>query len=197
MFHRRSRKGCRRSAGTSLVDAVISMGVLVVTVGGLGMSVLGTQRASDDMKRQDIVRAQGMKYIERLLGLPYGVTADSAPTSSDLQDLFDDNASVPVGVTLMSLRTPLNAAGWRFRVAGLEMQGVWEIEVNGDLDGNGTLTGIRGTETPTTGGSAVAGDGTSTVTMLSEGRDALVRIEVFFNGVSIARTFRSAPVQGT
>jgi hypothetical protein len=179
------------------VDAVISMGVLVVTAGGLGMSVLYTQKASQEMQRRDYIRAEGMRFLERLLGLPYGVTTDTAPTSSQLADLFDDNATVPTGVSLMSLRTPVNGAGWRFRVGGFETPGVWEVEVNSDLDGNGTLQGIRGTEAPTTGGSEVAGDGTTTVTMQSEGRTTLLRIEVFFNGVSVARTFRSAPVQGT
>lgn len=187
----------RKIGGTSLVDAVVSMGVLVVTAGGLGMSVLYTQKASQEMRRRDYVRAEGMRYIERLLGIPYGVTGDVAPTAADLQDFFDDNATVPSGVTLMSLRTPVNGTGWRFKIGGFEAPGVWEIEVNNDLDGNGTTQGVRGTLTPTTGGTETAGDGSSTVTMLSEGRLTLLRIEVFFNGVSVARTFRSAPPQGT
>ena len=194
MIGRMSRS---KVGGTSLVDAVVSLGVLVVTAGGLGMSVLYTQKASQEMRHRDYVRAEGMRFVERLLGIPYGVATDTAPTASDLQNFFDDNATIPGGVTLMSLRTPVNGAGWRFKIGGFETPGVWEIEVNNDLDGNGTTQGIRGVQTPTTGGTETAGDGTTTVTMFSEGRTTLMRIEVFFNGVSVARTFRSSPIQGT
>lgn len=187
----------RKIAGTSLVDAVISMGVLVVSAGGLGMSVLYTQNASSEMKKRDMVRTQGLRYVERFLGIPYGADTDPAPTSADVQDFFDDNGTAPTGVTLMGMRTPVNAEGWRFRVAGFEVPGVWEVEINADLDGNGTLTGVRAAQTPTTGDATPAGDGTSTVTMRSEGRTTITRIEVFFNGVSVARTLRAAPIQGT
>lgn len=193
----RFRLSRRKLAGTSLVDAVVSMGVLVVCAGGLGVSVMSTQKASTEMQRRDMIRAQAYRYIERLLGVPYGVTTDPAATTGQIQDLFDDNASVPNGVTLMSLRTAVNGEGWRFGIGGFEAAGVWEVEINSDLDGNGTFNGIRGTNTPTTGGSETAGDGATAVTMLSENRGTIVRIEVFFNGVSVARTFRAAPVQGT
>lgn len=187
----------RRSSGTSLVDVVISMGVLVVTAGGLAVSVLSTQKSSAKMAQRDMIRTQALRYVERLLGVPYGVDAAAAATATEAADFFDDDASMPAGISLMALRTPLNGAGWRFGVSGFEAKGVWEVEVNNDLDGNGTLTGVRGTLTPTTGGTETAGDGSSTVTMLSEGRTTLMRIEVFFNGVSVLKTFRSAPVQGT
>lgn len=187
----------RRSSGTSLVDVVISMGVLVVTAGGLAVSVLSTQKSSGQMAQRDMVRTQALRYVERLLGVPYGVDAAVTATAAEAADFFDDDASMPAGISLMALRTPMNGAGWRFGVSGFEAKGVWEVEINGDLDGNGTLNGIRGTLTPTTGGTTAAGDGASTVTMLSEGRTTLTRIEVFFNGVSVAKTLRSAPVQGT
>jgi hypothetical protein len=170
--------------------------VLLITVGGLAMSVLSAQRSSSEMRRRDMIRAQALLYVERLLGVPYGVDGSPAPTAADVANLFDDDDSIPSGVTLTGLRTPVGGEGWRFRVGGFEADGVWEVEVNGDLDGNGTALGVRGTETPTAGGTETAGDGASIVPMLSEGRPTLLRIEVFFNGVSAARTVRAAPVQG-
>lgn len=184
-------------AGTSLVDVVISMGVLVVTAGGLGVTVISTQNATNQMGRRDVIREQAFKYVERMLAIPYGVDSGPAASATEVADFFDDDATMPAGITLMALRTPTNGAGWRFGLSGFEAKGVWEIEVNSDLDGNGTNLGLRGTLTPTVGGSEVAGDGVTLVTMLSANRTTLTRIEVFFNGVSVHRTLRSAPVQGT
>ena len=63
---------------------------------------------------------------------------------------------------------------------------------------NGTGNGVRGTQAPTTGfTSATGGDGTSVVTLLSENDPNLLRIEIFWNGKSVARALRSAPVEGT
>jgi len=185
-----------RDSGTSLVDAMISLTVLLITVGGLAMSVLSAQRSSSELKRRDMIRTQALLYVERLLGVPYGIAGSPSPTAAEVADLFDDDDTSPAGVTLMGLRTPVGGEGWRFRVGGFEADGVWEVEINSDLDGNGTFQGVRGTETPTVGGTETAGDGTTIVPMLSEDRQTILRIEVFFNGVSAARTVRASPVQG-
>ena len=101
-----------RQRGMSLVEVVISLGVIVVSMGALGLMVLSTQRATDEMAERDIVRAQAVKYMERLLRLPYGTTFDPAAAPGQVQELFDDNAVVSAGtsISLMSLRTPVNAA---------------------------------------------------------------------------------------
>ena len=190
-----ARRTGRSRAGTSLIEALISLGVLVVTAGGLGAAVMSTQKATAEIRQRDMVRAQAMRYVERLLGVPFGTATDSAPSAAEVQDMFDDDGTVPAGVTLMSLRTPADDEGWRFRVGGFEVPGAWAVEVNSDLDGNGSRIGIRGTETPTTGDGTTAGDGVTPAPMQSEGRPGLVRIEVFFNGVSVARTLRAAPIQ--
>jgi type II secretory pathway pseudopilin PulG len=187
-----------RQAGMSLVEVVISMGIIVVSMGALGLMVLSTQRATDEMAHRDIVRAQAVKYMERLLRLPYGTTFDPAAAPGQVQELFDDNNVVSAGtnVSLMSLRTPVNAPGWRFHIDGFEVDGTFEVEINSDLDGNGVFQGIRGTETPSVPG-LVAGDGSTVVDLLSEGSTNLLRIEVFWNGESMFKTFRAAPVEGT
>jgi prepilin-type N-terminal cleavage/methylation domain-containing protein len=190
----------RRTAGFSLVETMITTAVIAIALGGFGMAVVGTQKSSIEMRDRDMRSAQAMKYMERLLRLPFGTAADPAATVAQVAELFDDNSIVTGGapVTLKSLETPLNAAGWRFRVEGFEITGVWEIEVNRDLDGNGTFRGVRGTETPTSGYTAdVAGDGASVVNLQSENDPNMLRIEVFFNGTSVMRALRCAPIEGT
>ncbi len=101
-------------------------------------------------------------------------------------------------LTLRSLETPVGAAGWRFRLDGFETSGVFEVEINADLDGNGTFQGVRGADDPTSGNLATsAGDGTSLVTLESEGDPRLLRIEIFWNGEPVLRTVRAAPVEGS
>lgn len=184
--------------GMSLIEVAITLTVLVVSLGGLGMMVLSTQSTAAAMRDRDIVRAQAVKYMERLLRIPYGTNADPAAQPAQLAEFFDDNAVVTggAGLTLKSLETPVNAPGWRFRVLGLEADGVFEVEINSDLDGNGTFQGIRGAETPTFPG-AVGGDGVTVTGLVSENDSNIMRIEIFWNGQSLLRTIRSAPVEGT
>ncbi len=188
----------RRQKGVSLIDTIITMGVLVVSLGGMAMMVLTTQNSSTAMRDRDMVRAQGVKYIERLMAIPYGGAGDGTATVDAVRELFDDNTVVTAGtgISLMSLRTPEDGPGWRFVLQGFEANGVFEIEVNSDLDGNGVGDGIRGVETPSLDGIA-AGDGVSVVPLLSEGDPNLIRIEVFWNGQSLMKTIRSAPVEGS
>jgi hypothetical protein len=189
-----------RQGGFTLVDTMITAGVLAVSLGGFGMAVIGTQKSSMEMRDRDMCRTQSFKYMERLLKLPFGTAADPVPTAAQIAELFDDNPIVTGGapITLKSLETVAGAEGWRFRVQGFEASGVWEIEINTDLDGNGTRNGVRGTQAPTTGFStATGGDGSSVVTLLSENDPNLLRIEIFWNGKSVARALRSAPVEGT
>lgn len=187
-----------REAGMTLVEVVISTGVLVISVGGLGLMVLSTQQATDEMAERDIVRAQAVKYMERMMRLPYGTSFDPAASAGQVQELFDDNNVVNGGtnVSLMALRTPVNAPGWRFHIDGFEVDGTFEVEINADLDGNGVFQGIRGTETPSMPG-LTPGDGSTVVDLESEGDPNLMRIELFWNGESLFKTYRAAPVEGT
>lgn len=185
-----------RRRGAAILEVMVGMAALTISIGGLGMSVLTTQRASADLARRDLVRAQGTKLMERLLALPFGGAGDAAadPASPAVPQLFDDDTSVvnAGSMTVMALRTPVGSAGWRFHVGGFEPGGVWEVEINNDLDGNGVLTGVRGCETPTVGDASPGGDGRSIVTLTSEGRTDLYRLEVFHDGRSVAKTFRSS-----
>jgi len=183
----------------TLVEVSVTMVVLAVALGGFSMAVLSTQKSSLGMAERSRVRAQAMKYMERLLCLPYGTSTDAAATAAQAAELFDDDAVVTAGsrLTLRSLQTPVGSPGWRFRVEGFECRGVFEVEIDTDLDGNGTARGVRGTEVPTTGTALPAGDGATVVPLSSEGSPALLRIEIFWNGESVMRALRSAPVEGT
>jgi hypothetical protein len=190
----------RNSVGMTLVEVTITIVVVAVSLGGFSMAVLSTQKSSIGMGERGRVRAQAMKYMERLQRLPFGSSSDAAATADEVAELFDDNSVVTggTGVTLRSLETPVGSPGWRFRVEGFECRGVFEVEIDTDLDGNGTSRGLRGPNIPTTGVDvAPAGDGTSVVPLASEGSPTLLRIEIFFNGESVIRALRCAPVEGT
>lgn len=189
----------RSRRGTSLVEAMATLAVVAISLGGLGLSVIQTQTASRDLRQRDLVRAQSWKLSERIMSVPWGSIMDPHPSTASVAAFLDDDSTTTPAtpITLMGLRTPVNAQGWRFRVAGFEAGGVWEIEVNNDLDGNGVFRGIRGTATPTTGDGTTAGDGTTPVTLRSEGRIDLVRVEIFHAGRSVARFLRSVPSEGS
>ena len=194
------RNARRSERGMTFVEVLVAVGVLAVSVGGFVMAVLSAHSASAASREREMVRGQAFKYMERLLAVPYGTQADSAASAAAVEELFDDDGVVTSGggLSLMSLRTPVNSDGWRFRIHGFEADGVFEVEVNSDLDGNGVGNGIRGIETPTTGfGSHVAGDGVSLVALNSENDPNLLRIEIFWNGEPVLRTYRAAPPEGT
>ena len=77
----------RGQMGTTLIDTIITMGVLVVTLGGMAMMVLTTQNSATAMRDRDMVRAQAVKFV---------VTGGT-------------------GISLMSLRMPDGASGSRTR----------------------------------------------------------------------------------
>ena len=153
-----------------------------------------------EMHERDMVRAQAMKYMQRLQRRPFGTDVDPPATAAQVRELFDDDLDLAVPgfptPSLRSLERDRDEEGWRFRIEGFESRGVWEVEVSRDIDGNGTFRGVRGTETPTTGGAPEAGDGVTVTDLRSENTDDLLRIEIFWNGQSVLRTVRAAPVEG-
>lgn len=196
--------------GSALVEVMVSIGAIVVSVGGLSMSVISTQKSSAEMRNRDFVRAQSLKFMERLLAMPFGGPGDTFNATA-FQNLMDDNpATLGTGLTLLGCWTAPGANGREFHLDGFEPGGVWELEVNSDLDGSGDNTGMRGNQTPTTGiAGDVAGTGTAVTpepTLRSETngtatplpapvgtwRADIVRIELFWNGRSVAKTFRSS-----
>lgn len=199
----------RNERGTGLVEVMVSIGAIVVSIGGLSMSVISTQKASSEMRNRDLVRAQALKFMERMIAMPYGGPGDTF-NSSAFQNLMDDNPqTLGTGLTLMGCWTTPGGNGREFHIDGFEAGGVWELEVNSDLDASGDANGYRGNQAPTTGIAAeIAGSGVVSGTMttlrsethgtatplpapVGAWRGDIVRIELFWNGRSVAKTFRS------
>ncbi len=76
---------------------------------GFGAATLDEDGSGDPMVAG---RMQGMKYMERLLRLPFGTDADPAATAAQIAELFDDNAVIELTalIAFQNMSSKFNAA---------------------------------------------------------------------------------------
>jgi prepilin-type N-terminal cleavage/methylation domain-containing protein len=170
-------------SGFSLIEVVLTFSILAVATTALGLTELSNARRTQDLKQRDIAFARGQAFMERMLRMPFGAPNPSTMTASGFDNLFGSDGDVR-GLSLTQLeQKDTNADGAvdqepiRFRLEGVEDAGDWEILVDNDLDGNGTIE-------PTI-------DGVET----REGRQDLMRIEIRRNGKTVLKTLRARTPQ--
>jgi len=154
-------------AGLSLIEVLVAVSILGISFIALGGAVMSGVKSTMAMERRSVVRNQGLRYMERLQKLGFGDILDAAPAAADLDGLFDDKADIP-DLTLFQIATPVDQFGHRFRIAGFEEKGTWEIRVNRDINGNGVVDG-------------------------DEVNNDILRVEILFEGEPILTTFRNRP----
>ena len=154
--------------GHTLVEAMLIIAIFTLFVLGIGgMLNFGftSTRALDD--RQTAMH-YAQTYMARLNALPYGGSFEMPPSQETIQDFFETGTAAS-DLTLMKLRSAavFNEESIDFSVDGLEHD--IRVTLSNDLNGDGDNYDAH------------------------EGTNSVLRIEIFYNGVSLLRTYRSDP----
>ena len=177
------KKKRRKSQGFTLIEVILTFSILAVATIALGLTELSNARRSQYLKERDISFARGQAFMERILRMPFGGSDPNAMTADDFDNLFgSDNDVRSISLTQLEQRDTdddgvIDAEPIRFKLEGVEDSGVWEVFVDADLDGNGTIE------------DTVAGVPTR------EGRGDLLRIEIRRNGRTVLKTLRARTPQ--
>lgn len=161
----------KREGGFTLIEVMLSTCVLATVFVVVGNAMVSSVQRTVEMKQRNIVVTQSWKFAERLQRIPYGA-GDADATAAQYDNLFDDDGNLG-DVSLRSIRTEVGEEGMRFRLIGFEVDGDWEVQVNEDLNGDGDTSDVN------------------------EDTGGLMRIEVFFNGRSVLKTYRAQPAEST
>lgn len=154
------------TAGFSLVElsvALVAATLLLLVLYGTVHAAYQSRITAD--RKYQITRLAG-DYFERLRQLPFGEPTAPAATSAQLDELFDDDENLGT-VTLLQLRVAPTDPGYSFQMAVHGRLVTWRIKVTSDLDGDHSLLGAR------------------------EGRDDLVRMEIWADERLVLESMRS------
>jgi len=169
--------------GFTLIEVVLTFSILAVATIALGLVEISNARRTQDLKERDISFARGQAFMERILRMPFGGPNPAPMTAADYDTLFGTDDDVR-GVSLTQLEQKdadgdgrVDSGPIRFQLEGVEDSGVWEVFVDGDLDGNGVIE------------ETIAGVSTR------EGRGDLLRIEIRRDGLTVLKTLRARTPQ--
>ena len=178
-----TNKKRRSRQGFTLIEVLITFAILAVATVALGLTELSNARRSQDLKERDISFARGQAFMERILRMPFGAPNPSAMTAGEYDTLFGSDDDVrTISLTQLEQKDTdgdgkVDSGPIRFKLNGVEDSGVWEIYVDADLDGNGTIeTTLAGVPT-------------------REGRGDLLRIEIRRNERTVLKTLRARTPQ--
>jgi type II secretory pathway pseudopilin PulG len=189
----------RTQTGFSLIEVVLTFAIMAVATTALGLVEISNARRTQDLKARDIGFSRAQAFMERIQRMPFGTP--NPPASSEIvapenlrltAEQFDllfgseDDVSQLALTQLERLghysvgtnQWQITEEGLRFKLAGCEDAGEWEILVDQDLDGNGVIEAeIAGVET-------------------REGLSDVLRIEIRRNDRTVLRTIRARPPDG-
>ena len=156
----------RNERGFTLVETAVALTlsiVLLYTLHATLRSSIGARQATEQEHRVMRIAAD---YVARLRDVPFGNAMQPAASGAQLDELFDDDLDLGT-VTLLQLRSAPHLPGHTFAMSSAGVTGRWRVRVTSDLDGDGSMTGAR------------------------EGRDDIVRIEVYFDDRLMFTTMRA------
>jgi prepilin-type N-terminal cleavage/methylation domain-containing protein len=169
--------------GFSLVEVIIAFAILAVATTALGLVEISNARRAQELRGRDVAFSRAQAFMERLLRMPFGAPDPTSMSAADYDRLFGSDGDVrTLSLTQLERRDldgdgVIDEAPLRFRLAGLEDKGEWEIYVDRDLDGNGVIEPtLAGVET-------------------REGRSDILRIEFRHDGKTLLKTLRSRTPQ--
>lgn len=178
------RKG---QSGFSLVEVVLTFAIMAVATTALGLVELSNSRRTQELKERDIAFGRGQAIMERILRMPFGSPGSGKATAAQYDILFGSDEDVrQVSLTEVQQRDEdgdgvVDDGPVTFTLEGVEDKGVWEVYIDADLDGNGTIEPV------------IAVDGVNIETR--EGRSDLMRIEIRRNGRTVLKTLRARTPQ--
>jgi type II secretory pathway pseudopilin PulG len=170
-------------AGFSLVEVVLTFAIMAVATTALGLVELSNSRRTQELKERDIAFGRGQAIMERILRMPFGAPGSTAATAEKYDILFGSDEDVrQVSLTEVQQRDEdsdgvVDSGPIKFTLEGVEDKGEWEVFIDADLDGNGTIEPVV--------------DGIET----REGRSDLMRIEIRRNARTVLKTLRARTPQ--
>ncbi|MCK6461630.1 MAG: prepilin-type N-terminal cleavage/methylation domain-containing protein [Planctomycetes bacterium] len=170
-------------AGFSLVEVVLTFAIMAVATTALGLVELSNSRRTQELKERDIAFGRGQAIMERILRMPFGAPGATPATAQKFDILFGSDEDVrQVSLTEVQQRDDdsdgvVDGGPIRFTLEGVEDKGEWEVFIDSDLDGNGTIEPVV--------------DGIET----REGRTDLMRIEIRRNQRTVLKTLRARTPQ--
>ena len=156
-----------RNAGFSLVELVAALTLSIVLLYALHSTLRSSISARQTSDRVYRVNQMAEQFVHRLRQIPFGKPSDGVATGGQLSGLFASTLSAGT-TTLHQVKVAHDQPGHSFVTTGNGVNGTYRIKVSSDLDGDSALSGAR------------------------EGRDDLLRIEVWFNDRMLAATLRAA-----
>ena len=130
---RRIRQGGFTALEVMLVTSMMMTVLATVTVG-----VRAGNNANEELRRKSVLTAMSSDLMERLFAINFGQVTDPPATPEQLSELFDDDDFLG-NVTLSSLRVNPGEEGFRFQFANFPYNGIWEVQVTSDVNGDGDL----------------------------------------------------------
>lgn len=173
----------KAQGGFSLVEVVLTFAIMAVATTALGLVELSNSRRSQELKERDIAFGRSQAIMERILRMPFGSPGSAKATAAKFDILFGSDEDVrQVSLTEVQQRDEdsdgvVDDGPIKFTLEGVEDKGEWEVFIDNDLDGNGTIEPVV--------------DGIET----REGRSDLMRIEIRRNGRTVLKTLRARTPQ--
>ncbi len=152
----------KRDAGFTLLEVLLTMGVLAVITLSIATGIGTGHTASRRLEREVVLLSRAQEMLEQLRAIPFGSATDPAATAGELTEFFDEDGDYG-SVTLKKIEafgTP------QFENAGFPVPGLWRVIIDADLNGDGDVTDA------------------------DEGRADLVRILILHEGRLLARSVR-------
>lgn len=131
----------RRVGGFSLVELMVAIAILLVSALAIGVSLQAGVRVNREIQEAQILQAKAQTFVDRIVRQNFGQTYDPDPTAAQLDEVFDCNTN-PGTVTIDQLsRWPAGSGGWRFSLSGFPVEGEWTVQVDRDMNGDGSIAG--------------------------------------------------------
>ena len=145
--------------GFTLIEVCALMVISVFLLYALHTSLQASIKSRSLADRTHRVSALASEYLSRLRAIPFGQGGDVDATALQMTELWDDDQDMG-NTTLHAITVPADEQGFTFTTATNDgMNGTWRIKVSDDLDGNGLVDEDR------------------------DGRNDILRVEIFFNDV--------------